>query len=254
MDAAAVKRTEQPSSGNKAALADKKLPYLHRLALRPWETPLAQCRLNVPHRLFPENCPVVTRWTVLTGATCAGKTTLVQALELLGFPVVHEVARAYVIDEHRKGRAVAAIRADDHNFRQKVFELTQHTELGMLNRAHQLIFLDRSAIDSISFHRGSGYDPHEILEQLRGYRYGAVFHCSRLPFKSDGLRTANEDRRHFLDASLERDYRALQYSPIRIPQGTVEERITSLLRHCGCELSDSQLETLREYSAKFTFN
>jgi len=206
-------------------LNEVELSYRDRLALRPWESETALQRLDVPLKLFPGYCPVITKWVVLTGATCAGKTTLITELDRRGYPVLHEVARAYVEDEVKKGREVPEIRADDVWFRQQVFSLTLDTEINLLSHAHELIFFDRSAVDSLSFHRGSGYNPHEILNQLQSYRYAQVFHCNPLPFVDDGLRTANEERRLFLDAALARDYKALGYRPVRIPYASVEERV-----------------------------
>ncbi|MCO6431966.1 MAG: ATP-binding protein [Deltaproteobacteria bacterium] len=214
-------------------LRQEPLPYLERLSLRPWEGANALMRLSVPPRLMPGYCPVITNWVVLTGATCAGKTTTIKALEAAGFNVVHEVARSFVEQEIKQGRSVREIRADDHWYRQKVFSLTLEEELNLMPRASELIFFDRSAADSLAFHRGSGYDPHEILQQLQPYRYAHIFHLNPLPFVSDGLRTANEPRRQFLDAAMERDYRALGYQPIRVPYLTVQQRIDFILERAG---------------------
>ena len=42
-----------------------------------------------------------TQWYVITGPPCSGKTTLIDKLEALGYPVVHEVAR-WVIEGNIK--------------------------------------------------------------------------------------------------------------------------------------------------------
>jgi len=206
--------------------------YLQLLQTRPWESALARSRLQVPGKLLPPHCPVLTNWVVITGGTCAGKSTLIDALAKLGFPVVREIARGYVEREVQNGRTVAELRQNDRFYRQHVFELTLQEELRLLtSRAHELLFLDRSPVDSVSFHRGSGYDPHEIVSQLENYRYAHVFVCNLLPFADDGLRTANEERRHFLDAAFERDYRALGYRPVRVPVATVDERVRCVLQY-----------------------
>jgi predicted ATPase len=191
---------------------------------------MATKRLELPSALLPSRCPVVTKWVVLTGATSAGKSTTIAALEELGFPVIHEIARKYVEDELARGRDVKEVRANDHWFRNHVFRLTRDKEIEMLPSAHKLIFLDRSAVDSVSFHRASGFDPHEIVSAISSYRYAAVFHLTPLAFVNDGFRTSNEDRRHFIDAALERDYRALGYTPERVPSDTVMGRVALILR------------------------
>ncbi len=206
--------------------------YEELLKRRPWEGEIARLRLRVPERLLPAHCPVQVKWVVLTGGTCAGKSTIIAELKRRGCDVVEEIARAYVEGEQRRGRPMAELRSDDRYYRQHVFELTKAAELELLrDSAHKLIFLDRSAVDSVSFHRGSGYDPHEIVNQLGSYRYAHVFVCNLLPFVADGVRTQDEGRRLFLDAAFERDYRALGYSPVRIPFATVEQRVDEILEH-----------------------
>lgn len=211
-------------------LGKSDITYPELLALRPWESEKARIRLKVPPALLPDHCPVLTRWVVLTGAPCAGKTTLIKALERSGYNVVHEASRDYQEAECRAGRTIDEIRANDHAFRHHVFKLALDREIAQLSRGHELLFFDRSAVDSLTFHRASGYDPHEILSRLESYRYHKVFQCVSLPFDNDGFRTTNEDRRTFLEATFERDYRALGYNPIRIPFMTVQERVEMILR------------------------
>ncbi|MBW1726234.1 MAG: AAA family ATPase [Deltaproteobacteria bacterium] len=52
-----------------------------------------------------------TNWYVTTGAPCSGKTAVISALEQLGYPVVHEVARAYIDEELKKGKSIAKIKS-----------------------------------------------------------------------------------------------------------------------------------------------
>ncbi len=54
----------------------------------------------------------MTRWHVITGAPCSGKTTVIRDLERRGFRVVHETARAWIEEELQKGRTMAEIRRD----------------------------------------------------------------------------------------------------------------------------------------------
>ncbi len=196
---------------------------------QPWETRAALQPLIPPTRTLPAGANTTTKWVVLTGATCAGKTTTLRALEQMGFKVLHEVARGYLQQELEKGRSWSEVRADERQFRQEVFALTKNAEDTLLYQADQLIFLDRAAIDSVSFHRAAGLDPNEIAQQLSDYRYGSVFHLDRLPFEDDGLRTVNEERRAFLDTSLELDYRSFDYRPIRVPVMEVAERVSFIL-------------------------
>lgn len=219
--------------GTGPARAAEFIPYRELLEMRPWESELARIRLDVPKRLVPPHCPVITNWVAITGATCAGKSTTIEALAARGYKVVREVARAYTEGELDKGRDIEDVRRDDHTYRRTVFDLTREAEKSLFPRAHELIFFDRTAIDCLSFHRASGYDAHEILRGLESYRFGHVFHLNALPFENDRIRTHCEDRRLFLDAALERDYRALQYRATRVPRLSVENRVDFILSALG---------------------
>jgi ABC-type molybdenum transport system ATPase subunit/photorepair protein PhrA len=54
-----------------------------------------------------------TRWYVLTGAACVGKTTLLKSLAGQGYRIIPESARAYFEREQAKGRTLPEIRSDD---------------------------------------------------------------------------------------------------------------------------------------------
>jgi predicted ATPase len=229
-------RLRPARESSRTALDTLTLPWIERLKLRPWESQIARMKLRVPPKLLPSNCVMRTSWIVLTGATCAGKTTTIKELQRRGKEVLNECAGTYTQEEERKGRTVYDIRKNDLEYRLAVFRYTSAQEHRRLHHAHRIIYLDRACLDSISFHRASGYDPHEILDLVDPYRYALIFHLTRLPFVDNGYRTANEDRRAFLDFALERDYRALGYEPIRVPYGTVQQRAEFIISHSAIAL------------------
>ncbi|MCB0320822.1 MAG: ATP-binding protein [Bdellovibrionales bacterium] len=212
-------------------LLSVKLASSQTVTSNAWERECALQRLQVPKKLLPKSCSLTTNWVAITGTSCAGKTTLINHVSSMGFAVEEEGARKYVEGVLAEGNTIEDIRERDYEFRNQVFLLNRERELHRLSQAYELTFLDRTVIDSISAHRASGYDPHDILNRLEPYRYRAVFICTLLPFVDDGFRTRNEARRHFLDAALERDYRALGYEPIRIPYLSVAERADFMLEH-----------------------
>jgi predicted ATPase len=59
-----------------------------------------------PESSAGRNGPMQTRWCVLTGAPCAGKTAVINELERRGHGVVHEVARAHVEAKLAEGRRI----------------------------------------------------------------------------------------------------------------------------------------------------
>ena len=61
-----------------------------------------------------------TGWYVITGAPCAGKTSVVLNLERRGYPVVHETARAYIEERQSAGESLALIRSDELAFEREI--------------------------------------------------------------------------------------------------------------------------------------
>jgi predicted ATPase len=61
-----------------------------------------------------------TKWSVITGAPCSGKTAVIRVLEQQGHKVVHEVARAYIDNELKKGKALTEIKADEWLFERHI--------------------------------------------------------------------------------------------------------------------------------------
>ncbi|MFN2139992.1 MAG: AAA family ATPase [Candidatus Promineifilaceae bacterium] len=173
---------------------------------------------------------VQTRWHVLTGAACTGKTTMINQLASLGFETVPETARIHIDRELAKGRAFEDMfgNAADEIM---ITEMQNGIECGL--RAEDVVFLDRALPDSITFYRFCGIDPNEILPYCRQHRYATVFILDRLPFCQDGARLDHDPTSELLDEWLERDYRTLRYDVVRLPVMGREERLAYLLEIVG---------------------
>ena len=169
-----------------------------------------------------------TRWYVITGAPCSGKTAVIRGLERRGFPVVHEVARAYIDDELKKGRGINAVKADTRAFESHI--LNKKIEIEAALPIDTVIFLDRAVPDSIAYYRLSGLDPGEPLEKSRTYRYKKVFLFERLLFEKDPVRSENENMAAKLEMLLAESYRMLGYSLVRVPLLPVGERVDFILK------------------------
>ena len=170
---------------------------------------------------------IQTRWHVITGASCSGKTTLINQLADKGFRTVPEAAREYFDHELAKGRTIEEIRADRAS-------LTAHLYDVMLGReqelpADQVIFLDRGIPDGPAFFRFAGLDPNKILPDCFQNRYAAVFLLDRFPYQRDGVRTADDSTADYFDSWLARDYHALGYQVVRVPVLPHQERLDFVL-------------------------
>jgi predicted ATPase len=170
---------------------------------------------------------VQTNWHVITGASCSGKTTLIDQLADKGIRTVPEVGRQYFERELAKGRTIEKIREDRDTFQRGILNMQLGIEGGL--RATEVIFLDRALPDVLAFCRVYGLNPNEFLPACFQHRYASVFLLNRFPYRRDGVRAADDATANFLDEWLARDYSALGYSVVRVPVLSPEERLAFVL-------------------------
>lgn len=171
----------------------------------------------------------VTRWQVITGAPCSGKTTLIQALARRGHRVVPETARAYIDLCLARGLTLPQIKTDPLGFEQRI--LLEKVALETSLPKDQLIFMDRAVPDSVAYYRFEGLDPAEPLRHSRSVRYETIFLMERLEFEQDAVRSENAEDAARLEVMLAEDYRALGYAVVRVPVMGIDERTEFILRH-----------------------
>jgi predicted ATPase len=170
-----------------------------------------------------------TQWIVITGAPCSGKTSVVRALEIRGYEVVHEAARALIDQSLAQGLTLEKIKADELAFERRILSVKIVTE-SSLTPDHQ-VFLDRAIPDSIAYFQHAGFDITEPLASSRRFQYKRVFLFDRLLFKKDAVRSEDIATAAELDRLLADSYRMLGYSVIRVPVMTLPERTAFVLRH-----------------------
>jgi predicted ATPase len=168
-----------------------------------------------------------TRWSVITGAPCSGKTAVIHRLEQLGYKVVHEVARACIDTELMKGKALSEIKADEWAFERHI--LTEKLKIEAQLASDEIIFFDRAVPDSIAYYELNGLNPAEPFQKSREVRYQNVFLFERLTFLRDPVRAENEKTAHRLGQLIEGSYRSLGYEIIHVPLLGVEERTEFIL-------------------------
>jgi predicted ATPase len=168
-----------------------------------------------------------TEWIVITGAPCSGKSSVISNLELLGYPVVHEVARAYINELLKSGKSLQEITADKLAFERTILHRKLAIEAALSEK--EIIFLDRALPDSIAYFKSAGLDPSEPLEKSRSIRYRKIFHFQRLLFENDHVRAENDRIAENLDRLLKQSYEMLGYPVVDVPVLTVELRIDFIL-------------------------
>ena len=177
---------------------------------------------------------VQTNWCVITGASCSGKTTLIDTLAEKGFQTVPEAGRLYFERELTKGYTIDEIREDQAACTRQVYDIMEKQESGL--RDTEINFLDRALPDGFAFYRLAGLNPNEILPDCFQYRYASVLMLNRLPYQQDGIRAGDDESAVYFEAWMLRDYRALGYNVIRVPVLPPEERLAFVLdkiqKHC----------------------
>ncbi len=171
-----------------------------------------------------------TRWCVITGAPCSGKTSVITELSLRGLRVVPEAARAYLDAELKKGRLLSEIKADPHCFEGRIFRAKLRVEARL--PAGDALFLDRALPDSIAYYTLEGLDPSEPLRQSLRVRYRRVFLFERLEFMKDPVRSENAQSADRIEGLIETAYSGLGYDIIRVPVMPVPERVEFVLSRC----------------------
>jgi predicted ATPase len=171
---------------------------------------------------------IQTKWHVITGAPCSGKTTLIDMLAEEGYKTVAEGARACFEAKFAKGLTFKEIMKDAIPLHHKIFDVQLELERNL--RPGEVTFLDRALPDSLSSHRVFGMDPNSILADCFRYRYASVFILEQLPqLRERTLGPEDAETADFLDEWLVRDYSTLGYEVVRVPVLAPQERFQFVL-------------------------
>jgi predicted ATPase len=170
---------------------------------------------------------IQTNWHVITGATCSGKTTLINQLSKKGYKTIPEVARKYYSINGKKLRI-------DQDLEQ-LKNLSRGLTDILLNNENKLkpddfLFLDRAFPDQLTYYRILGINPNEILADCFHYHYARIFILDRFSFIQDAVRYENEKTVEFLNEWHARDYSSLGYEVIKVPAIPPDERIEFVLK------------------------
>jgi predicted ATPase len=170
-----------------------------------------------------------TKWQVITGAPCSGKTEVINELERLGCLVVHEVARAYIDEGLENAETIAGIKADILAFEHHI--LYKKIEIEELLPIDKTIYLDRAIPDSIGYYIHEGLDPADPIQKSTFWRYEHIFFFERIPFEKDRVRSEDEKIASKLEGLLKESYGMLGYEIINVPLMPVSHRVNFILKH-----------------------
>jgi predicted ATPase len=171
---------------------------------------------------------IQTSWHVITGASCSGKSTLIDQLAERGFKTLPEAARLYFEREFAKGHTIEELRQDTAAMTLTIWGLWLEM-ISELNPA-DTIFHDRGLPDAPAFFRLAGMDPNDAVPECLRYRYISVFVLDRLPYQKDDVRAGDDQIAEYFESWLLRDYNALGYEIIKVPVLPREERLEFILK------------------------
>jgi len=170
-----------------------------------------------------------TKWYVITGAPCSGKTSVILELERRGYCVVHEAARAYIDEQRALGLTLDEIKSDISSFEHRILFRKVDTEIRL--SPGDTVFLDRGIPDSMAYFSIEGLDDTVPIRESRRYRYRAVFFFERLTFETDAARSEDDRKAAQLEALLKEGYRSLGYKLIQMPVVSIEKRVELVLSY-----------------------
>ena len=171
---------------------------------------------------------------ILTGAPGAGKTVILRALELRGYPVVEEAATDVVASAQARGDSepwTAPRFVDD------IVELQRHRQDWTAARSGPVQIFDRSPVCTLALARFLGLPVSDALaRELERIERQAIYERRVFFVESLGFVTNTEVRRINLQdaqrfgAVHETAYRELGYELVRIAPGAVSDRADQVER------------------------
>ncbi|WP_299474486.1 AAA family ATPase [uncultured Roseibium sp.] len=170
---------------------------------------------------------------LLTGCSCGGKSTLLEALRKRGFATVPEPGRR-IVSEENAGNGQALPWVNLRAFALRAVEMAK-SDLTSVRDAKGLVFFDRGLIDAaVALEQSGGQTVKETLDGCRPYAK-KVFVVP--PWKE--LFAKDAERKHDFKTAVQeydrinRTLDDLGYTIRELPQAPVFERANTILHECG---------------------
>jgi len=171
------------------------------------------------------------RKIVISGGPCSGKTLLIRTLNQRGYQTVKEAALD-VIEEHST-QSDYLPEKDPVKFQQLVFEKQLELESQI---SADLIFLDRSLVDSYAYNKFYNIpSPEGILQKINEANYEKVFFLNLLPDEYRSKTLTGKPRKQPLGVAkqihslTEKLYTELGIPLVNVPYQDLEKRIEFIL-------------------------
>ncbi len=170
---------------------------------------------------------------VFAGGPATGKTSLINALENMGYDCIHEISRQITLEARAAGIEQLFV-SDPLLFSEKLLEGRNKQHSLAAQHDKELIFLDRGLPEIVAYldRNGTSY-PAKFIEACTNLRYDHVF---IFPPWEDIYTTDNERYEDFEEAMkiypfLKAAYERFGYKNITLPKDSIENRISFVLDH-----------------------
>jgi len=166
---------------------------------------------------------IKTNWLAITGPPCAGKTTVLNALENLGFTVIHERGRFVIESALAEGFTTEEIFANQQLLQETILKtkIIAHLE----NPPQRLTFLEDGIPESLAYFRIENLDMPEFISDFDVFRYRKVFYLEALPLLNDPARPHDQKKISQLGEMKKQVHLEMNYEVIEIPVLPVSERL-----------------------------
>lgn len=173
---------------------------------------------------------------VITGGPGVGKTTLLTALEINKYQIVHEDARQ-IIKEQMKNNGDGLPWKNKELYMHLMLEASLNSYKSSLKNNSSAIFFDRGILDTFCYANMIGFRISDEMHHLAmNHRYNnKVFILPPWPeiYLIDNERTQTWEEALLTFTKMKETYLKYGYEVIDVPKDTVENRINFILEKIG---------------------